>query len=337
MFRFALIGCGNIGRRHAALIAAHGQLVAVCDIVPGRMKELAEQYDCAAYASIVDLLAAQHPDIIVICTPNGLHAEQSILALQSGCHVLVEKPMSLRVTDARRMMEAATIANKALYVVKQNRFNPPVLAVKRALDEGRLGKILSIQLNCFWQRNAAYYHNSWHGSKDMDGGILFTQFSHFIDLLCWMAGDVERVCGFTANLAHQGMTEFADTGVVSLVFAGGAIGGIHYSTNSHGGNSEGSLAILAEKGTVKIGGAYLNTLEYQSIDGYAIENLPPGNAPNDYGTYTGSMSNHDKVYTSMIWELEQDVTTAGNGRDAIKTIETIELIHHSILTITNNH
>lgn len=182
--KFAIVGCGRIAQRHAEQINAFGELVAVCDIVFPKAVSFADEYKVGAYKSIDDLLKNETDvDVISICTPNGLHAQQSIKCLQSGFHVLVEKPMALTVDDCKAMMDAAEKSKKNLFVVKQNRFNPPVVAVKDAIEKNVLGKIFSIQLNCFWNRNKSYYQDEWRGTKDLDGGTLFTQFSHFIDLL----------------------------------------------------------------------------------------------------------------------------------------------------------
>ncbi len=154
----------------------------------------------------------------------------------------------------------------------------------------------SIQLSCFWSRNPDYYKNTWKGTAELDGGTLFTQFSHFIDLLYWMIGDVKRAYALTGNFAHKGIIDFEDTGVVAIEFYNGALGTINYTVNSYKKNMEGSLTLFCEKGTVKIGGQYLNELEYQNIEGFEFKDLQKGNKANDYGNYVGSMSNHDKVY-----------------------------------------
>src|SRR4029077_9039085 len=196
--QFAIVGCGRIAQRHAEHIHNVGNLVAVCDIVPEKAADIAGKYKASFYNNIDELLKQEKKvDVISVCTPNGLHAEHSIKALQAGFHVLCEKPMALTTQDCSAMIHAAERSNKRLFIVKQNRFNPPVAAVKNLIDEGRLGKIFSVQLNCFWNRNPAYYKNSWKGTKALDGGTLFTQFSHFIDLLYWMIGDVDRVQAFT--------------------------------------------------------------------------------------------------------------------------------------------
>ena len=327
-FRFAIIGCGRIAQRHAEQISLRGRLVAVCDVVKEKVNSFGEKYKARAYYSIEALLLAEKEiDIVVVCTPNGLHAQHSIQSLQAGMHVLCEKPMALRVQDARKMIEVAKQHNRQLFVVKQNRFNPPVAAVKKALDEKRLGKVFSLQLNCFWNRDAYYYDNSWRGTKQLDGGTLYTQFSHFIDLLYWMMGDIKQVNAVLANYAHKGMIEFEDTGVVLLEFDNGAIGTLNYTVNSYNKNMEGSLTLFAEKGTVKIGGQYLNELEYQDIKDYRIENLPAGNVANNYGSYKGSMSNHDKVYDNVIDVLHNNAQIVTPAVDGLKTVEIIEKIY----------
>lgn len=327
-FNFSLIGCGRIGQRHAKHISNNGKLVAVCDIVKEKADKLAKEYHSNTYTDLNEMFRA-HPevDVVAVCTPNGLHAAHTIAALKAGFHVLCEKPMAINVHDCGQMIYTADKMNKRLFIVKQNRFNPPVVAVKKALDEGRLGKIYSVQLNCFWNRDEAYYANSWKGTKELDGGTLFTQFSHFVDLLYWMFEDVKEVHSVLKNYHHQGIIEFEDTGAVTLEFDNGTIGTINYTVNSYGKNMEGSLTIFGEMGTVKIGGQYLNELEYQNIEGFEISGLPPGNPPNNYGHYVGSMSNHDKVYANLIDVLQNGGTIATNGFEGMKTVEIIEKIY----------
>ena len=328
--KFGIVGCGRIAQRHAEHIENLGTLVAVCDVVKEKADQMAEKYNAKAYYKIEDMLAAGNEmDVVSIVSPNGLHAEHSIKALNSGFHVLCEKPMAISVNDCGEMIKAAEKNNKRLFAIKQNRFNPPIEAVKKVIDEGRLGKIYSVQLSCFWNRNEDYYSNSWKGTKDMDGGTLYTQFSHFIDLLYWMIGDVKEAKAIIENYAHEGIIEFEDTGVAILKFHNGAIGTVNYTVNSYGKNMEGSLTIFAEKGTLKIGGQYLNELEYQNIEDYKIENLAEGNKPNNYGTYFGSMSNHDKVYANVIDVLQNGASISTNAFEGLKTVEIIDKIYES--------
>lgn len=330
---FGIIGCGRIAERHAGHISRLANLIAVCDSKKDRADELAKAHQCKAYTSVEELLQ-NHPeiDVIAICTPNGLHAKHTIMALKAGFHVLCEKPMAISVHDCGEMIKQAESANRRLFIVKQNRFNPAVSVVKKAMDEDRLGTIHSIQLSCFWNRNFNYYQNSdWKGSKELDGGTLFTQFSHFVDLLYWMVGDVDSVQAMIANYMHEGVIEFEDTGVVTLKFYSGTIGTINYTVNSFGKNMEGSLTIFGDKGTVKIGGQYLNRLDYQNIKDFEIGELPEGNPANEYGDYQGSMSNHDKVYENVIDVLKNGGEIAANGFEGLKTVEIIDKIYKAAL------
>jgi len=291
---------------------------------------LALPYGAKVYQNIDDLLASEKDlDVISICSPNGLHAEHSIKSLDAGFHVLCEKPMAINVHDCGEMLKAAERNNRRLFAIKQNRFNPPVAAVKEAIDKGILGKIYSVQLSCFWNRNFDYYHNSWKGTLELDGGTLYTQFSHFVDLLYWMVGDVRKAYALMGNFAHEGVIEFEDTGVVALEFYNGALGTINYTVNSFGKNMEGSLTIFAEKGTVKIGGQYLNELEYQNIEDFEFKDLPQGNTANNYGKYQGSMSNHDKIYENLIDVLKNGSSISTSSFEGLKTVEIIDKIYQS--------
>lgn len=329
--QFAIIGCGRIAQRHAEHISKYGELKAVCDIDVEKAEALGAKYGAEVYLNYIKLLESEKGNLQVlsICSPNGLHAQHAIKGLNSGYHVLCEKPMAISVSDCGEMIKAAETNNRRLFAIKQNRFNPPVAEVKKLIDEGKLGNIFSVQLSCFWNRNPDYYKNSWKGSKDMDGGTLYTQFSHFIDLLYWLIGDVKTAQAYMANYDHQGIIEFEDTGAIILEFYNGAIGTVNYTVNSFGKNMEGSLTIFAEHGTVKIGGQYLNELEYQNIKGYKIENLPAGNKANSYGTYQGSMSNHDKVYENLMDVLKNGAAISTNSFEGLKTVEIIDKIYES--------
>ncbi|MBN2349842.1 MAG: Gfo/Idh/MocA family oxidoreductase [Bacteroidales bacterium] len=330
--QFGIIGCGRIAYRHAEQISKHGRLVAVCDIKEDRAKKMGEKFNAHYYSSIDDLLKNEKSlQVVAICTPNGMHAEHTIKSLNAGINVLCEKPMAIDVNDCGLMIQAAEKTNKRLFIVKQNRFNPPVRKVKTMVEEGKLGKIYSVQLNCFWNRNEDYYKDSdWKGTKKLDGGTLFTQFSHFIDLLYWMFGDIQDIQAYTKNSAHKEIIEFDDNGVVILRFFNGAIGTINYTVNSYKKNMEGSLTIFGEKGTVKIGGQYLNELDYSIVENDDNnEEIPQGNPPNDYGQYVGSMANHDKVYENLLDVLLNDGSIVTNCYEGLKTVEIINRIYLS--------
>ena len=323
---FAIIGCGRIAGRHAEQIIKHGKLVAVCDIIPEKADEMAALYNAKAYYSPEELLRLETDiQLIIICTPNGLHANHSIKALQAGHNVLCEKPLCINVADGYNMIDAAEKAGKKLYVVKQNRYNPPVAFLKNLIVNKQLGKIYSFQINCFWNRPAAYY-TDWKGSKALDGGTLFTQFSHFIDLLYWLLGDVAAVKTVCKNFAHSTI-EFEDTGIVAFEMLSGAIGSLNYTVNSFEKNMEGSFTVFAENGTVKIGGQYLNELEYCNVAGIEKPDLPTGNPANGYGFYQGSMSNHDKVYENLMIALQDDSHAFASAADGLKTVEIIQKIY----------
>lgn len=325
--RFALVGAGHIGRRHAHQMARCGRLAAVADVVPGRAEELAAEYGARAYPTLEALLVAEEPEVTAICTPNYLHASQSIRALQAGSHVLCEKPMCLHSEDAEAMIGAARRADRDLFIVKQNRFNPPVELLHRLVAEGRLGKVLSFQVNAVWNRPARYYQQSdWHGRKELDGGILFTQFSHFIDLVYWLLGEVSEVRSFRDNYLLGGVIDEEDTGVAILRMTGGAIGTLHYTVGSYGKNMEGSLTLLGEKGTVKVGGQYLNELDYFYVEGMEAPTLPATRPANEYGFYQGSMSNHDKVYDELVKAVRQKPFTLASALEAAGTVRIIEKI-----------
>lgn len=326
--RFGIIGCGKIAPRHAAEAEKYGQLVAVCDIVKDRADDLAQQFSSTACYDIDNFLKSQL-DLVAVCTPNGLHADHSIKALEAGMHVLCEKPLCISTLDGLKMMDAARKNDRKLFVVKSTRYNPALIALKNLIESGRLGNLYSFQLNCLWNRPAAYYKNSWKGSKQLDGGALYTQFSHYIDAMLWLMGDVEEIAGFRSNMAHQRAIDFEDSGSVALQMKNGMLGGLNWSLNAYQKNMEVSLTLLAENGSIRIGGEYMNKPEYQLLDGAELE-IPSLGKANDYGYYKGSMSNHDKVYENMLLALQNQNHPFTHASDGFKTVEIIERIYNSV-------
>ena len=328
--KFGIIGCGRIAQRHAGHMANFGELVSLYDVKQDRARELSSSFQGDVYSTLDDFMNSEM-DVVAVCSPNGLHAQHTIQALRAGHHVICEKPMAISSKDCAKMIQVAEQADKRLFVVKQNRYNPAIAVLKEKIDHGDLGKIYSVQLNCFWNRNFDYYSKSdWKGTKNLDGGTLFTQFSHFIDLLYWMVGDIQDMHGMKANFAHGEVIDFEDTGVLSLKFVNGALGTINYSVNSFAKNMEGSITFFGEKGTVKIGGQYLNKLEYQSWEGDEIGELPPGNPANQYGEYQGSMSNHDKVYQNVIDVLQNNGNIATTGEEGMAVVSLIERMYKTM-------
>ena len=331
MYNLAIIGYGNIGIRHKQKIEDNHQceLLAVSDIKEERL-DLIKDNKLKKFENYKELLKIQEIDIVSICTPNHLHCQMTIDALNAKKHVICEKPMALTSSECKKMINAALKNDKKLFIVKQNRYNPPIQAVKKIINENKLGKIFSIVVNCYWNRNEAYYKNSdWKGRKDKDGGALYTQFSHFIDLMYWFGGDVKTVFANADNFNHS-YIEIEDTGSASIVFENGIIGTVNFTNCAYGKNMEGSITIFAEKGTVKIGGQYLNELEYQNIKDVKIQNLPTSQGPNEYGEYRGSMSNHHKVYENVVNTLNGDDVIDVNGIEGMKTVEIIEAAYKSI-------
>lgn len=323
MVKFAIIGLGHIGKRHAEHIHQnpHTQLVAVCDTD----HSVSTCFPVPFFDNIQSLLATCDADVLCICTPNYLHEQHAVAALQAGLHVVVEKPMALSTLECDRMMAAAEQAGRIIFAVKQNRYNPPVAAVKELISSGKLGRIFMVQVNCFWNRGDAYYAQSeWRGKKDKDGGCLFTQFSHFVDILYYLNGSIDSATGITRNFAHGHNTEFEDTGSFVLQAQNGSVVNFNFTTCSYEKNMEGAITVFAENGTIKIGGQYLNTIEYQQIKGVAIPPINISAKNNDYGLYQGSMSNHDKLIGNVADVLLNGsaiMTTAAEGREVVRMIE----------------
>jgi UDP-N-acetyl-2-amino-2-deoxyglucuronate dehydrogenase len=328
---FAIIGCGRIAKRHAEQIAKVGKLVAVCDVMEEKANEMALLYAAKAYYNIDDLLANEkNINIVSVCSPNGLHATHSISCLKAGMHVLCEKPMSIKLKDAKEMVTASLEANRKLFVVKSARYNPLITALKQLIEEDKLGKLFSFNLNCVWNRPNDYYADSWRGTNEFDGGTLYTQFSHYIDLVIWLFSDYRAMNGIRKNFAHASSIAFEDTGIISLEMKNGSIGTIHYTVNAVEKNQEIALNIVAEKATITLGGAYLNEIIYQVPTMINESVTKDTNGANDYGFYKGSASNHDKVYENVIKALNGEKNDTTDGIEAIKTVQFIEDFYNTI-------
>ena len=325
--RFAVVGCGHIGKRHAEMVVRDpgAELVALCDIRP--KEELGiEAYPVAFFSDMTSLLqSGLDIDVINICVPNGLHAEMAIQAIESGHHVVIEKPMALQVQDAERVLQTSLKYQKEVFCVMQNRYSPPSVLIKQMIDSGRLGKIYLVQLNCFWNRDERYYKpGGWHGDACLDGGTLFTQFSHFIDIMYWLFGDIQHIQARFADFNHQQLTDFEDSGLVTFEFVNGGMGCLNYSTAVWNKNMESSMLIVAENGSVKIGGQYMNEVEYCHIKDYEMPELAPTNPGNDYGPYKGSAQNHNFVIRNVVEVLQH--TGAQNTTTALEGLKIVDII-----------
>ena len=325
--RFAVVGCGHIGKRHAEMVVRDpgAELVALCDI---RLKEELgiEAYPVAFFPDLTSLLqSGLDIDVINICVPNGLHAELAIQAIESGHHVVIEKPMALQVQDAERVLQTSLKYQKEVFCVMQNRYSPPSVWIKQMIDSGRLGKIYLVQLNCFWNRDERYYKpGGWHGDACLDGGTLFTQFSHFIDIMYWLFGDIQHIQARFADFNHQQLTDFEDSGLVTFEFVNGGMGCLNYSTAVWNKNMESSMLIVAENGSVKIGGQYMNEVEYCHMKDYEMPELAPTNPGNDYGPYKGSAQNHNFVIRNVVEVLQH--TGAQNTTTALEGLKIVDII-----------
>ncbi len=330
--RFAICGVGHIGRRHAALVSrsADARLVALVDVCTELRQELAAEFPGVPFFTSLEDCLTNGPaaDVLTVATPNGQHALQAVAGLRAGLHVVVEKPLALSTADAETIAQTARATGRLVFGVMQNRYSPPAAWLKQVYDEGRLGQIYLLQINCFWNRDARYYRpGGWKGTQAEDGGTLFTQFSHFVDLLYWVFGDVTNISARFRDFNHQGITEFEDSGLVTFDLVRGGSGTLSYSTAVWDRNLESSLTVVAEHGSLKIGGQYMDKVEYCHLRDYQLPTLPPTNPANHYGPYQGSAANHGHVIENVVDTLRQRGTATTNAQEGLKVVEIIERIY----------
>jgi len=329
--RFVVCGVGHIGRRHATLVSRQvgAELVALVDSRAELRTELEAEYGVPFFASLDDYLAhGPLADVLTIATPNYLHAPQAIAGLRRGLHVVVEKPIALHSADAEAIVRTAEQTGRLAFGVMQNRYSPPAAWLKQVYDEGRLGQIYLVQINCYWNRDARYYRsNSWKGTLAHDGGTLFTQFSHFVDLLYWVFGDIANITARFRDFNHAGITEFEDSGLVAFDLARGGSGTLQYSTAVWDRNLESSLTVIAEHGSLRIGGQYMDKVEYCHLRDYTLPVLAPTNPANNYGPYQGSAANHVQVIENVIDTVQNRSAATTNALEGLKVVEIIERIY----------
>lgn len=332
--KFAIVGCGRIGKRHASMVKINKdtELVALVDVNNDFKDDLSEEFNVPVFQSLEDFVNSSiEADVVNICTPNYLHSSQAITAIRNGSHVVIEKPMALSKVDAEEVIHESLIANKRVFCVMQNRYSPPSKWLKEVVESGVLGKVYMANINCFWNRDDDYYQGGaahyWKGKQDKDGGTLFTQFSHFLDTLYWLFGDITNIKANFYDFNHQNTTEFEDSGVVQFDFVKGGAGSINYSTAVYGQNMESSLSIIGEKGSVKVGGQYMNEIVYCHIKDYEQPILEDTLPPNDYGKYKGSAANHQFVIQNVVDALQGSKTVTTNSLEGLKVVEIIENIY----------
>ncbi len=328
--KFAVVGQGHIGKRHAEMIRreAGATLAAICDILPKEALNLPVD-DAPFYSSFDEMISSGiDADVINICVPNGFHAEYAAKSLLAGYNVVIEKPIALSTAEAQMIKDAAEKSGKRVFCVMQNRYSPPSVWLKDTIEQKRLGNIFMVQLCCYWNRDERYYKpGNWHGTADLDGGTLFTQFSHFIDIMYWLFGDIKNVRGNFADFTHQKLTAFEDSGFVSFDFVNGGMGTMCYSSAVWNKNLESSITIIGEKGTIKVAGQYMNEVVYCDIENYTMPELAPSNPPNDYGPYKGSAQNHHYVIRNVVDTLTKGATPTTTLAEGSKVVEIIEKMY----------
>lgn len=328
--RFALVGCGRISKNHIDSItqhAAYAELVDVCDINPEALAAAVKNTGANGHASIGQLLEKTNADCLILTTPSGLHPGQAIMSANAGMHVLSEKPMATKWEDGVRMVRACEEAGVHLFVVKQNRKNATLQLLKKAVESKRFGQIYMVNMNVFWQRPQQGYYDQakWRGTWDMDGGAFMNQASHYVDLLEWVIGPIESLHAYTATLARDIETE--DTGVMSVKWRSGALGSLNCTMLTYPKNLEGSITILGEKGTVRIGGVAVNEIqEWQFAD----------KQPDDeqiklasYATTSVYGFGHPLYYENVIDVLRGQASPDVDGREGLKSLEVLIAAYRS--------
>ena len=330
-FRIGLVGCGRISKNHFDAIAkVEGlELAAVCDTDVERARQAGETYGVPSYRALDEMLRAGDFDVVAICTPSGLHSPQGIAAARAGKHVVTEKPMSLSLRQADDLVRACDDAGVQLFVVKQNRLNPPIQLIKRAVDKGRFGRIYMANVTVRWQRPQEYYDaEPWRGTWEFDGGAFMNQASHYVDLIQWLVGPVESVMGKTATQARR--IEAEDSGIGILKFRSGALGVIEVNVLTYPRNLEGSITIIGERGTVKIGGTAVNRVEHWTFAEYddddKLVDAANTNPPNVYGF------GHEGYYRNVLAVLRGEAKPETDGRAGRKSLELILGIYESAKT-----
>ena len=319
--RFALVGCGRISANHFDALERHqdrAELVGVCDVDPDSLSRAETRTGAAGFRSLDALLAGTDADVVILATPSGLHADQAIQVAGAGRHVMTEKPMATRWRDGKRMVHASDQAGVHLFVVKQNRRNATLQLVKRAVERKRFGRIYMVNINVFWARPQSYYDSAaWRGTWEFDGGAFMNQASHYVDLLDWLIGPVESVQAYTATLARDIQVE--DTGVVSIRWRTGALGSMNVTMLTYPTNLEGSITIIGERGTVRVGGVAVN-----KIDHWAFADADPDDATVEQASYdTTSVYGfgHSLYYDNVIKSLRGEAVPDTDGREGLHSLE----------------
>jgi UDP-N-acetyl-2-amino-2-deoxyglucuronate dehydrogenase len=319
--RIGVVGCGRIAASHFKAIEAHREeleLVAVCDTDPVTLRAAQERHGVAGFASLPQLLKEARVDVVALCTPSGLHPQQAIQAAHAGCHVITEKPMATRWSDGLQMVRECDEADVHLLVVKQNRRNATLQALKRALEKGRFGRIYMVTLNVFWSRPQSYYDSArWRGTWEFDGGALMNQASHYVDLVDWLIGPVESVQAYVATLARNIQVE--DTATVGVRWRSGALGSINVSMLTYPRNFEGSITIIGERGTARVGGVAVNDIQHWEF----AEADPDDETVRSTSYQTSSVygAGHTGYYANAVKVMRAEAAPETDGREGLRSLE----------------
>ena len=321
--RFALVGCGRIANNHFAAMKQHADnvdLVGICDVDPKALNAAVAETQAEPYGNLSSMLEHTNADIVVLSTPSGLHPEQTVEIAATGRHVMTEKPMATRWHDGLRMVRACDDANVRLFVVKQNRTNATLQLLKRAVEQGRFGRIYMVNINVFWTRPQEYYDSAaWRGTWEFDGGAFMNQASHYVDLLDWIIGPIESIQAYTATLARD--IEVEDTGVISVKWRSGALGSMNVTMLTYPKNLEGSITIIGEKGTVRLGGMAVNEIQHWEFaepheDDQKVEQA-------SYATTSIYGFGHPLYYDNVIKALRGEAEPETDGREGLKSLEVL--------------
>ena len=327
--RLALVGCGRISKNHFASQKHHAndlEMVDVCDVDPLALKNAVALTGVQGFATLTEMLKNTSADVVVLCTPSGLHAEQAVEVALAGKHVISEKPMATRWADGKRMVHACDQAGVQLFVVKQNRLNPTLQLLKRASEMERFGRIYMVNINVFWSRPQSYYDQApWRGTWEFDGGAFMNQASHYVDLIDWLIGPVESVQAYTATLARN--IEVEDTGVIGVKWRNGALGSVNVTMLTYPNNLEGSITILGEKGSVRLGGVALNKIEHWKFDQPHQDDESIEAA--SYETASVYGFGHARYYENVIQAMRGKVAPVTDGREGLRSLEVLIAAYRS--------
>lgn len=327
--RFGLVGCGRISKNHFEALTKNSdcaELVAVCDTDESLLRAATAELGVKGFKSLTEMLRETSIDVVTLCTPSGLHSEQAISCAQAGRHIITEKPMATRWGDALKMVEACEKHKVQLFVVKQNRLNPTLQLLKRQIENGRFGRIFMVNVNVFWTRPQSYYDQApWRGTMALDGGAFMNQGSHYVDLLHWLFGPVESLQAYTATLDRK--IEMEDTGVVGLKWKSGALGSMNVTMLTYPRNLEGSITIIGQKGTVKVGGLAVNEIQHWEFSDPSPDDELVKSA--SYETTSLYGYGHSGYYRNVLDNLNGLASSQTDGREGLKSLELLVAIHMS--------